>query len=157
MAAAKKRISISVMDYLPVTMYQNPNVYFAGIDDAIRSAAFLGVQVNMLISKWNHSSDDMWQYLYSLKALKNVNVRIFECPPMPGTDQIPFTRVNHAKYMVTENIAYISTQNWSGDYFLTTGGLAIAIAQDDFVAHLQAIFDRDWNSQYAYDLPSPLG
>jgi len=44
--------------------------------------------------------------------------------------------------------------NRSGDYFLTTGGLALAVEQDDFVAHLQAVFDRDWNSDYAYDLPS---
>jgi len=38
-----RTISISVMDYLPVTLYEHPNVYFAGIDDAIRSAAFLYV------------------------------------------------------------------------------------------------------------------
>jgi len=85
----------------------------------------------MLISKWNHTSAEMWQYLYSLQALKNVHVKIFECPrtllslwfvffdvlivtAMLGTNQVPFTRVNHAKFMVTENIAYISTQNWYG-------------------------------------------
>eukprot|EP00698_Gefionella_okellyi_P016441 TRINITY_DN46_c0_g1_i1.p1 TRINITY_DN46_c0_g1~~TRINITY_DN46_c0_g1_i1.p1 ORF type:complete len:421 (+),score=100.90 TRINITY_DN46_c0_g1_i1:39-1301(+) len=153
MAAAKKTICVSVMDYLPVTQFANPNVYFPEIDTAIRAAAFAGVQVKMMISKWNHSSSDMWQYLYSLNDLENVEVQIFEVPALPDQNQIPFTRVNHAKFMVTDSVAYISTQNWSGDYFLNTGGVAIAIEQPEFVASLQAVFDRDWTSQYTSPLP----
>lgn len=37
-----------------------------------------------------------------------VEVRIFTVPD--GKQKIPFTRVNHAKYMVTEEIAYIGEQ-----------------------------------------------
>ena len=33
--------------------------------------------------------------------------RLFRVPPVPGKN-IPYTRVNHNKYMVTDNAAYIS-------------------------------------------------
>ena len=54
------------------------------------------------------------------------------------------------------------TSNWSGDYFLSTGGLGLVVqrnrsADDDVTARssetlqaqLAAVFERDWNSQYA--------
>jgi len=51
--------------------------------------------------------------------------------------------------MVTENRAYISTNNWSGDYFLWTGGVSLNWVGDTVVTKLQEAFDRDWNSPYA--------
>ncbi len=47
-----------------------------------------------------------------------------EIPPGPGP-VIPYTRVNHSKYMITDNEAYITTSNWTPDYFLHTGGVSI--------------------------------
>lgn len=83
---------------------------------------------------------------------------------MPATaDQahIPFGRVNHNKYMVTDKVAYIGTSNWSGDYFVNTAGVGLIL--EDPVADrnvssrtirsdLASIFERDWNSKYARDL-----
>lgn len=84
---------------------------------------------------------------------------------------IPYTRVNHAKYMATENRVYVGTSNWcagdsylftrwninsnirrSADYFINTGGVSIAMQNSQIVQQFQDIFDRDWNSQYAYFL-----
>lgn len=80
---------------------------------------------------------------------------------MPATEdqkKIPFGRVNHNKYMVTDQIAYIGTSNWSGDYFIDTAGIGF-VSQDtvhernDNVttlrSQLASIFERDWNSKYA--------
>ena len=39
-----------------------------------------------------------------------VRVRIFTVPANEQQKKIPFTRVNHAKYMVTDEIAYIGKQ-----------------------------------------------
>ena len=60
------------------------------------------------------------------------------------------------------NLVLTGTSNWSGDYFLSTGGLGLVVQQnrsaDDDVtarssetlqAQLAAVFERDWNSQYA--------
>lgn len=61
--------------------------------------------------------------------------------------KIPFARVNHNKYMVTETTAYIGnyelttvvtdashvalgTSNWSGDYFTTTGGAGLVVSNE---------------------------
>ena len=34
-------------------------------------------------------------------------------PPAP-TPIVPYTRVNHAKWMVTDNAVYVGTSNWYG-------------------------------------------
>ena len=46
----------------------------------------------------------------------------FIVPTNADFDRIPFGRVNHNKYMVTDIAAYIGTSNWSGDYFIDTAG-----------------------------------
>ncbi len=43
----------------------------------------------------------------------------------PEQAKIPFARVNHNKYLVTDKAAYIGTSNWSADYFLFTAGIGI--------------------------------
>lgn len=46
----------------------------------------------------------------------------FIVPTNSNLDKIPFARVNHNKYMVTDLAVYIGTSNWSGDYFIDTAG-----------------------------------
>lgn len=82
----------------------------------------------------------------------------FIVPATEDQKKIPFGRVNHNKYMVTDHIAYIGTSNWSGDYFIDTAGIGF-VSQDtvherhDNVttlrSQLASIFERDWNSKYA--------
>ena len=89
--------------------------YWPLIDDALREAAIeRKVQVRLLISLWNHTRPDMFYYLRSLSALNGVlpgvqiEVRLFQVPAYSTQQaQIPFARVNHNKYMVTESMAYI--------------------------------------------------
>jgi hypothetical protein len=105
------------------------------------------VQVRLLASHWNYSSPQMWQYLASLNQLDNVEVRLYTVPSVP--DEFPYTRVNHAKYMVTDKATYIGTSNWTGDYFVYTGGVSVNSENPAMIAQLQAVFDRDWNSPYS--------
>lgn len=59
---------------------------------------------------------------------------------------------------MTDQIAYIGTSNWSGDYFINTAGIGF-VSQDSvhdrtdnvttLRSQLASIFDRDWNSKYA--------
>lgn len=75
--------------------------------------------------------------------------------------KIPFARVNHNKYMVTDKVAYIGTSNWVGDYFVNTAGIGL-ILEDSVVdrnesfqtirGDLASVFERDWHSKYARDL-----
>lgn len=89
----------------------------------------------------------------------------FICSASDDQAQIPYARVNHNKYMVTDNVAYIGTSNWSADYFTNTAGIGF-ILQDTSTfdrnetmqsirKDLASLFERDWNSEYAADLQSP--
>ncbi|KAK5578538.1 hypothetical protein RB653_008210 [Dictyostelium firmibasis] len=146
---AEESICIAVMDYTPTTLYNNPNTYWPLIDDALRAAAFnRDVQVRMLISHWNYTSPIIPQWLHSLDQIDNIQVRWFVIPDFSTNPQIPYTRVNHAKFMVTEKQSYVGTSNWSEDYFTVTGGLSYNVFNNNFTNQLQSIFDRDWNSAY---------
>jgi phospholipase D3/4 len=142
-------LCIEVMDYYPFSEFMNPNFYWPVIDDAIRRAAWRGVKVRLLFSIWGHTPPEATQYWQSLDALHNVEVRAFVVPPLKGSQPIPFTRVNHAKMIVTDSLVYVGTSNLTPDYFINTGGLGWTIRTDVLRQQVQDIFDRDWNSQYA--------
>lgn len=154
--SATKFVFVSVMDYFPTTLYTRQRTYWPVIDDALRRAAFdRKVHVRLMASLWNHTRSDMKNYLRSLAALNYANdayvqVRLYSVPPY--TKEIPFTRVNHNKYMVTESVAYIGTSNWSADYFLYTGGIGYVINEtgnsSNVRAQLQAVFERNWYSNF---------
>uniref|UniRef100_A0A1I7Z5A0 PLD phosphodiesterase domain-containing protein n=1 Tax=Steinernema glaseri TaxID=37863 RepID=A0A1I7Z5A0_9BILA len=169
---AQKFVHISVMDYVPATLYYKDNFYWPLIDEALR------IHVRLMMSRWRYTNKDFYAHLHSLAAINNhlacrkyydpatkhnqcikgsvgsIEVRLFEVP-LKGWEHIPYARVNHNKYMVTDNTAYIGTSNWSGDYFLATGGIGFVLQNADIsesseiVTQLnEEIFMRDWNSTY---------
>jgi len=158
---AKKFVHISVMDYVPAMIYMKPKRYWDTIDRALRTAAFdRGISVRLLTSKWNHTRDQQTVLLKSLSVFGKVpgingslEVRQFE---MPGSG-IPYTRVSHSKYMVTDEGVFVSTSNWSGDYFENTAGVSLVITEpnkktDGMLEDLRNTFERDWSSEYATPL-----
>ncbi|XP_055547014.1 5'-3' exonuclease PLD3-like [Wyeomyia smithii] len=157
---AEKFIHISVMDYFPLTLYTAKPHYWPIIDDALRKAAIeRKVSVRLLISYWKHSRQSEAYFLNSIQALSGciagvtIEVKRFMVPSDKDQQKIPFGRVNHNKYMVTDNTAYIGTSNWSGDYFINTAGIGLVMSSFNpngtIVGDLQAVFERDWNSKYA--------
>ena len=81
----------------------------------------------------------MVSYLRSLVALNgtgrgrvSIEGRLFKVPAFtPEQKKIPYARVNHNKYMVTERSGYIGTSNWEADYFVNTGGIGFAFTPVD--------------------------
>jgi phospholipase D3/4 len=63
-----------------------------------------------------------------------------------------FTRVNHAKYIVTDRRVNIGTSNWQWGYFHSTAGASLNTNDAALVASAQSVFDADWNSPYAVPL-----
>uniref|UniRef100_A0A4W4G1U9 Phospholipase D family, member 7 n=2 Tax=Electrophorus electricus TaxID=8005 RepID=A0A4W4G1U9_ELEEL len=167
-ADAKEFIYVSVMDYIPMTQFTHPIRFWPAIDSALREAACAqGVEVNLLVSCWSHSPGAMFIFLQSLSVLSkkplrcNIHVKVFEVPSTQEQLQIPFARVSHAKYMVTDGVVYIGTSNWSENYFSQTAGVGLVINQtgskvekgQQTVHHqLQEIFQRDWNSAFSQTL-----
>lgn len=158
---AEKYIYIAVMDYYPLIIYGNKPRYWGEIDEALRTAAVDNrVEVRLLISWWEHSRQSQKHFLQSLAVLTGsypgvtISVKLFVVPSSGPQSQIPYARVNHNKYMVTDNTALIGTSNWSGDYFTVTGGMSLVMeGQSEIRDQLEQIFLRDWNSEFTYDLP----
>ncbi|KAK2498868.1 hypothetical protein MC885_015180 [Smutsia gigantea] len=81
--------------------------------------------------------------------------------PVRNHSNIPFSRVNHSKFMVTERAAYIGTSNWSENYFSSTSGVGLVLSQrapgtqpdlPTVQEQLRQLFERDWSSRYAVRL-----
>ncbi|XP_044767078.1 5'-3' exonuclease PLD3-like [Coccinella septempunctata] len=163
---AEKFVYIAVMDYFPLTIYTPKLKFWPVIDDAIKTAAIdHKIKIKMLISWWNHSRTSEDSFLRSLTSLENsypqvsIEVRRFIVPANKTQQKIPYARVNHNKYMVTDNMAFIGTSNWSGDYFIDTAGVSFVLHDPLFErnsshstirSQLQDVFERDWNSSYAH-------
>lgn len=82
---------------------------------------------------------------------------------VPATEdqaQIPYARLNHNKFVVTEKAAYIGTSNWAADYFVYSSGVGLVLedsagangTSNTFRSDLASVFERDWNSKYSMDL-----
>jgi len=157
--SAKEFVRVAVMDYFPATIYNKKTIFWPMIDDALRRAAIeRGVRVELLMSEWAHTRQSMFKYLKSLQDLNgisshvNIKVKMFKVPSFtPDQAKIPFGRVNHNKYLVTEEIGFVGTSNWSADYFISTGGIGF-VFKGPLRQDLVDIFERDWNSSYASDL-----
>ncbi|XP_017043870.2 5'-3' exonuclease PLD3 [Drosophila ficusphila] len=159
-------VNVAVMDYYPLIIYEKNHHYWPFIDDALRRAAVeRGVAVKLLISWWKHSNPSEDKYLRSLQDLASkedkidIQIRRFIVPVEGNQDKIPFGRVNHNKYMVTDRTAYIGTSNWSGDYFTDTAGIGFVLSEThdtestkNIRSDLRDVFERDWNSKYATPL-----
>ncbi|XP_039986330.1 5'-3' exonuclease PLD3 [Xiphias gladius] len=166
MEDAQSFIYIAVMNYLPTMEFSHPKRYWADIDTQLRRVAYeKRVEVRLLISCWASTQPVMFSFLKSLasvydpKSKLNIQVRLFVVPASPKQKEIPFARVNHNKYMVTDKIAYIGTSNWSGDYFVSTAGSALVVNQTSsqspeptVQSQLKAVFERDWSSDYSTPL-----
>ena len=76
--------------------------------------------------------------------------KFYKVPPY--SKEIPYTRVNHNKFMVTDSVAYIGTSNWSANYFTGTAGIGYVINETEtgntLRAQLQAVFERNWDSNF---------
>ena len=142
-------LCLCVMDYAPITFYASPAQYWDVLDSAFRKAAIeRGVHVRIMVSKWSYGSDRALPYLLSLDALPNIEVNYLEIPDIPGVT-IPFSRVNHAKYLISSTSSSITTSNWSADYFLSTAGVSYISNSTDILNQLLWIFNRDWDSSYS--------
>ncbi|KDO26159.1 hypothetical protein SPRG_08520 [Saprolegnia parasitica CBS 223.65] len=170
--SAKTAVSLSVMDFLPFATYPiathaSGSIHWPALTDAILSVVLArNVSVRLLVSHWAHSRPVMVTALRQLQAqadlhhkrgLGRVEIRLFEVPgynetvPAPGRFP-PFSRVNHAKFIVSDSRVNIGTSNMEWGYFYNTAGASFNTNHPDAIAAVQAIFDRNWASAYARPL-----
>ena len=116
--SANTYLRMSVMEYSPFFLYVKPTTIWPLLDNEIRLAALRGVKVSFILASWAHTAMDTVPYLQSLAVLPNVEVRLFIVPKWqtPNGTEIPYTRVDHSKYIISESRYYITTSNWTPDY-----------------------------------------
>jgi len=125
--------------------------------------------VRLLVSKWAHTSPLIEPMLRALQSAADagradpymssgqLEIKLFMVPGWNSTTgsnrKYPgHTRVNHTKYVVTDRRINIGTSNMTWDYFASTAGSSFNTDQPELVRTLQAVFDRDWASSYAWRL-----
>ena len=148
-------------------------VWWPSLFDALLSAALTRkVYVRVLVSKWAHTSGLIEPLLVALQKAADagradsymssgqLEIKQFIVPGWDSTagDNRKYpghTRVNHTKYIVTDRRINIGTSNMTWDYFASTAGSSLNSDHPSLVRRLQAVFDRDWASSYAWRLASP--
>ena len=140
---ARATVSLSVMDLWPSNPYAMNTtkaggaVWWPALFDALTaSVGASGTSVRVLVSWWAHSSPQMLTYLRALAqtcaatsdaspaANGTLEVGIFTVPGWQDTGdgaEFPaYSRVNHAKYIVTDRRANVGTSNMQWSYFYQT-------------------------------------
>ncbi|TRY94220.1 hypothetical protein DNTS_027598 [Danionella cerebrum] len=149
---AQEFVYIAVMNYLPTMEFSRQTRYWMDIDSQLRRVAYeRKVNIRLLISCWDSTNPIMFSFLRSLASLQekntlDVQVRIFTVPSDPRQKAIPFARVNHNKYMVTDRVAYIAG---CGLVVNQTGHQS---SSSTVQSQLQSVFERDWDSPYSTDI-----
>nr|XP_056707216.1 5'-3' exonuclease PLD4 [Euleptes europaea] len=165
--SAEEFVYVSVMEYFPTSRFRHPPRYWPAIDNALRRVAIgRNVHIRLLVSCWMGSDPSMFHYLESLRSLNDphanitIEVKIFIVPVVNHTS-IPFARLSHSKYMVTDKAAYIGTSNWSEEYFSNTAGVGLIAMQSPtdpqkkipiIQERLRSLFERDWDSRYSVNM-----
>lgn len=165
---AKRQINISVMNYSPRTEFIFPKKFWPRIDNALRKAASeRNVQVRLLFSDWAHNKEEEIMWYKSLNAVQcktmagGIHVKMFKVPVYDAFEKtIPYARVKHDKYMITDNGLYIGTSNWAPDYFINTCGVGVvmepAVEQANYtgtvIQDMHDLFERDFLGEFAHEL-----
>ncbi len=161
LATAKQRVRVQVMDYAPLSYGpEHSRPYYAVIDNALRSAAARGVQVELMVANWNTKKPDI-AWLKSLAVVPNVQIKIVTIPPA-SSGFIPFARVIHSKIMTIDGeTAWIGTSNWTGGYLDNSRNLELVLHNPAMSQRVDKLYSQLWDSVYAepikleYDYPAP--
>jgi phosphatidylserine/phosphatidylglycerophosphate/cardiolipin synthase-like enzyme len=118
-----------------------------GLDNAFREAAKRGVMVRLVFSDWamgGKADADIKE----LAGVKNITIKISSLP-RHSAGFVPFARVEHCKYLIADDkYGFVSTSNWSRNYFYDTRGAAVIIEGASAVETLNDIFYKAWNGPY---------
>ena len=135
---AKDRICIQVLTY-------SLKDGFDVIDSELRRAATRGVKSKIIFSNWS-KREKLIKDIKNLSMVENIEIKFSNIPEFSG-GYIPYSRVDHSKYMIVDNnISWISTANWEVSYFRSTRNTTVIITNSSVNQTLEDVFNLSWNS-----------
>lgn len=154
---AKFSVNIQAMvnqNYNPYQSKYSESGYWLSLQNALVSAANRGVKVNVMVSNWEFQKGKMFnydnQYLSELESISNIEVRYSSFPQTIGGVCIPYSEVDHAKFMIVDNQnVWIGTGNLAQAYFTSVRDYSLFVINDPiFGVDINNIFLKIWNSAY---------
>ncbi len=141
---AKREICVQLLQY----GVKSHGYADSTIHRALIAAGERGVHVKLLVSDWAIGGANE-PVLRELSTHANVEVRISRVP-FQGTKYIPFARVEHCKYMVTDGEwLWIGTSNWEPSYFMSTRNVGLTVRDAALGAQARAVFENSWTAPTA--------
>ena len=149
--AAKTTLQIQAMDFSNVDPYAGGKEWTV-LFDALNAAAERGVMVQVMVSNWEFSANNITannKFLQKLAALSNVTVKYTNLPQSQPC--VPFSSVDHAKYMVVDGKnVWIGTGNLDQGYFTQSRNYSVLVYDNSMLAkNVQQDFNSMWQSKYA--------
>ena len=148
-SAAKENLLIQIYSFSDKDRYDT--VQFDRIANSLKEAAGRNVQIKMILPDWEigGSSQD---FIKEFSQIKNIEVKIVSIP-LYSEGFIPFARVDHSKYMISDNdVSWISTSNWESGYFRHSRNVSIIIKNKLVNNDLRNVFEMGWRSPYANEI-----
>jgi phosphatidylserine/phosphatidylglycerophosphate/cardiolipin synthase-like enzyme len=141
LSAATESVDVALLSFSPVT--HDGQSFYPELDTALRSAAVRGVEVRLMVSHWMEKKKVL-DHLLSLDELDNVEVRACRVAPA-ASGEIPFARVHHSKYLVTDrDRAWLGTSNWGYGYFHESRNYGMVFLKGPIPERLDRLFEFDW-------------
>ncbi len=145
---ARQTVRAQMLTYSPVSGQDH---YWPVLDNALRAAAVRGVKVRLMVSDWVLGGRAL-PHLRALTLIPNLEVRVVAIPEA-REGHIPFARTIHSKYLVVDGTQLVlGTSNWEESYFLDSRNVELIFRDSPLAAQATGIFDRLWNSRYAFPL-----
>ena len=118
---AERTVRIHLLTYSPM---DKDGKTYGSFDIAVRRAAARGVDVRIIVSNWSKRSTIL-PYIQSLAVIPGISVQFTSIPEWSG-GFIPYSRVEHPKYLVVDGIScWIGTANWNTGSFLTSRNVGL--------------------------------
>jgi phosphatidylserine/phosphatidylglycerophosphate/cardiolipin synthase-like enzyme len=145
---AKQTVRVQLLTYSPISGQDH---FWPTLDNALRAAAVRGVKVKLMVSDWVLGGRAL-PHLKALTLIPNLEVKVVSIPEAKE-GHIPFSRTVHSKYLVVDGSHLsLGTSNWEESYFSESRNIELLFRDSPLAVQAAGIFDRLWNSRYAFAL-----
>ena len=149
---AKSEICMQAMQVIGADTYTKK--IWTKFNNAILNAANRGVKIRIMMSNWEFTrsylkaSNEFLHYLTSSDKNGNIEIRYSSFPI--HNPCVPYSEVDHAKYMVVDgDTAWVSTANLTESYFTSCRNYSFTAKNDKILGNqMLNIFNTMWNSKY---------